>query len=510
MERVINICIPLLFLATTPFSITYGQQPTVSLDIGTVAGRKETFTDGIQQYYVSEYLGIPYAKPPVGDLRLRKPEPLSYLNSSPYNATYYRPYCVQGSYDPPVPTGTEDEDCLYLNVFVPDTPPDQPTGHAVMVWVHGGGFSTGASDLYHSSILSALGNIIVITVNYRLSFFGFFSTMDSSSSGNFGLFDQALAFQWVHDNIDKFGGDNDRVTIFGESAGAMSVSMQGLYDKNYGRIHRIIAQSGVATTPYLDLKRDRIEGANLLAETLECPVDETYGMVECLRQKPWTLIKDTTIRLAAGSKDLETMSFMPVLDNDFAKTDYRYLHKYQDKIPDQIEFFKSLDFMNGYNKFDGGVIISLLAGGVSDFEPSQEDLVDNFFNMIAGIGSDEPYTEEILRTILHEYTNWSDPYSYSSVRVQLTNYFTDTVYSAPGVEKSQIHLGDGATGSTFNYIFAPVTTARMPWTQSWLPGADHAEELRLLFGMYYEYMADWEKSLGAQMITYWSNFAKTG
>lgn len=493
-------------------SVADGQQPTVNLAVGTILGRKETFSDGIQQFNVSEYLGIPYAKPPVNDLRLRKPEPLQYLNSNPYNATYYRSFCVQGSNYPVMGArATEDEDCLYLNVFVPHTASDLPSGHAVMVWIYGGGFFEGASDPYHGTVLAAVGNVIVVTVNYRLNFFGFFSTMDSSSSGNFGLFDQALAIQWVHDNIENFGGDKNRVTLFGESAGAMSVSMQGLYNENFGKIHRVIAQSGVATSPYLDLTRDRTDGAILLAEALDCPADDTYAMVECLRTLSWDEIKNTIIKLTEEIGNFKTFAFNPKVDGDFIKADYRYLNKHQETISDQIEFFKSLDFMYGHNKCDGTVALYLLEDiDLTNFQPTQQDMLGKYINFVSMVGSDGPYSEEIVRLILHEYTNWTDPYSFESIRIQLLNYYTDTLFSAPGAEICDIHLQDGATGSTYGYVFLPVTNAWKAWLPDWFPGADHAGELGLVFGMDFSTFVQWEKTLAVQMMTYWSNFAKSG
>ena len=196
--------------------------PSTILNIGTVIGQYENMYKGNDTYRVETYLGVPFAEPPINSLRLEKPEPLKVLESNPYNASYYRSICPQMEFYT-LSTGTEDENCLYLNVFVPEGVPDGPDGYAVMVWVHGGGLVSGSSNEYHSAHLAATGNVIVVTINYRLGLFGFLSTSDENAPGNYGLYDQALAFQWVHDNIPNFGGDRNRVTIFGESAGAMSV-----------------------------------------------------------------------------------------------------------------------------------------------------------------------------------------------------------------------------------------------------------------------------------------------
>jgi len=109
-----------------------------------------------------------------------------------------------------------------------------------MVWLHGGGFVCGSSDMYDGAYLAAHGQVVVVTVNYRLSVFGFLSTEDASSTGNNGLWDQHLAIKWVHDNAVAFGGDPSRVTLFGESAGGANVMFQALYVGNKGLVHRVI------------------------------------------------------------------------------------------------------------------------------------------------------------------------------------------------------------------------------------------------------------------------------
>ncbi|XP_045181194.2 juvenile hormone esterase-like [Mercenaria mercenaria] len=244
------------------------QDPIINGKLGEIVGKLKTIQLGLPYQNVHEYLGIPFAKPPVGDLRFRKPEPMTSL-PSPFYAQSHSAFCPQIAY-PEVPVEQQNEDCLYLNVYVPERTADSTSGHAVMVWVYGGGFQEGGASQYDFSTLSLAGNIIVVTINYRVGVFGFLSTGDDNAHGNYGLWDQHLAFKWVHDNIEDFGGDTQRITIAGESAGAMSVIQHALSPGNRGYFQRIIAQSGSMSAPAINLERDGFKDVLAIADRLKC------------------------------------------------------------------------------------------------------------------------------------------------------------------------------------------------------------------------------------------------
>lgn len=214
----------------------------------------------VGRYGSHVWLGIPYAKPPVGPLRWRAPQPpepwsgtrdaLTFPNPCPQYAS--RMGGVTGA-RPGTPVGNED--CLYVNVyaprFSPDTVPKQRNRLPVMVWIHGGGNSIGESAFYDGGNLAVQQNVIVVTLNYRLGPFGWLrhpalrgpGTSEEERSGNFGTLDHIRALEWVRDNISAFGGDPGRVTIFGESAGGTNVIALLLSPKATGLFHRAIAQS---------------------------------------------------------------------------------------------------------------------------------------------------------------------------------------------------------------------------------------------------------------------------
>ena len=220
--------------------------PRVTTASGTLEGKVDS-ASGMQVYF-----GIPYAAPPVGALRWRPPQPAApwtgvrAANRLAHNCFQHQPY---GDIDP-YAAGIS-EDCLYLNVWTQSTTGRRP----VLVWIHGGGFFAGfgGEERHNGSVLARKG-AVVVTVNYRLGAFGFFAhpalvaESPQHAAGNYGLLDQIAALQWVRDNIGRFGGDPSRVTIFGESAGGMSVGALIGSPLAKGLFQRAILESGTGTS----------------------------------------------------------------------------------------------------------------------------------------------------------------------------------------------------------------------------------------------------------------------
>ncbi|HEX2594097.1 MAG TPA: carboxylesterase/lipase family protein [Rhizomicrobium sp.] len=214
---------------------------------------------------VTAYKGIPYAQPPVGSRRWRPAEPAAPWNCT-RDATAFGPQAVQVP-EPDamfysLPQAVQSEDCLYLNVWTPAASGDETERLPVMVWIHGGAFMTGAGSLpvYDGAALARKG-VVVVTINYRLGVLGYFAHPEliAEAQGgicaNFGTTDQIEALRWVKNNIAAFGGDPDNVTIFGQSAGAMSVSMLMTTPMSKGLFHRAIGQSGGFFFPMRTLGR---------------------------------------------------------------------------------------------------------------------------------------------------------------------------------------------------------------------------------------------------------------
>jgi len=237
---------------------------------------------GLSGAGVNMFLGIPFAAPPVGQLRFRPPQPPAPWTSA-LDASHYSKRSIQG---PPVSKDSISEDCLYLNVFTPQ----KRSAHSlpVMVWIHGGGFIMGAGDLYDGSIIAAKGNVIVVTFNYRLGALGFLSLpeldaeSENGTSGNYGFLDQQAALRWVQKNIGAFGGDPDNVTIFGESAGGHAVCAHLLAPGSKGLFQRAISQSGFSGRDIRNKTTAFSEG-NKFVSKLGCTAGESC--LKCLREK---------------------------------------------------------------------------------------------------------------------------------------------------------------------------------------------------------------------------------
>lgn len=271
--------------------------PIVKTDRGPVMG------DGANG--ACTYLGIPYAAPPTGDLRWKPPQPAAAWTkprrSAPASA------CPQAASD--LGQASTDEDCLHLNVWAPAAPGGGTT-RPVMVFVHGGGFTTGAGTvpLYDGTKLANATGAVVVTINYRLGAFGFLShpalrAEDPAhpSAGNYGIEDQVAAFRWVKENAAAFGGDPSNVTIFGESAGGTSMLVHLASPKSAGLFARVIIESAWAqpgSTSFTKTAAD-IAGARL-AWALGC--DAEPNVVSCMRGRS---AADVLQAVASSGKPLE-------------------------------------------------------------------------------------------------------------------------------------------------------------------------------------------------------------
>lgn len=235
-------------------ALTSSAGPAIPV-VPVVTTQQGRVTGAVDAEGTSRFLGIPFAAPPVGALRWRAPQPPASWKGLRIN-DHFSASCMQDEAGSRLPWTAEfmtqgpiSEDCLYVNVWTTD--PDPHARRAVMVWIYGGGFGEGSSaiSLYDGAKLARLG-VVLVSFNYRVGPFGFFVHPELSAesadfhSGNYGLLDQIAALQWVKRNIAAFGGDPARVTIFGQSAGAMSVKLLMESPLTRGLFARAIAQSG--------------------------------------------------------------------------------------------------------------------------------------------------------------------------------------------------------------------------------------------------------------------------
>ncbi|OPJ69546.1 neuroligin-4, X-linked isoform A [Patagioenas fasciata monilis] len=491
------------------------QYPVVTTNYGKIRGLRTPLPNEILGP-VEQYLGVPYASPPTGERRFQPPEPPSSWTGV-RNATQFAAVCPQyldersllndmlpvwftANLDTVVTyVQDQNEDCLYLNIYVPteDDIHDQNSKKPVMVYIHGGSYMEGTGNMIDGSILASYGNVIVITLNYRLGVLGFLSTGDQAAKGNYGLLDQIQALRWIEENIGSFGGDPKRVTIFGSGAGASCVSLLTLSHYSEGLFQKAIIQSGTALSSWA-VNYQPAKYTRILADKVGCDMLDTTDLVECLRNKNYKELIQQTITPATYH-----IAFGPVIDGDVIPDDPQILME-------QGEFL-NYDIMLGVNqgeglKFVDGIVDNEDGVSPNDFDFSVSNFVDNLYGYPEG-------KDTLRETIKFMYTDWADKENPETRRKTLVALFTDHQWVAPAVATADLHAQYGSP--TYFYAFYHHCQSEMK--PSWADSA-HGDEVPYVFGIPMIgptelFNCNFSKNdvmLSAVVMTYWTNFAKTG
>ncbi len=428
----------------------------------------------------AEFLGIPYAQPPVGELRWHEPVPVKKWDGVREATTFGAPcsQAVLGDWNKH-DSEISKEDCLFLNVMTPVWPAKAPL--PVMVWIHGGANAVGtaSSALFKDGTLIGHG-VILVTINYRLSIFGFFShpelTRESShhASGNYALMDQLAALHWVHDNIAKFGGDPTNITVFGQSAGAQDTSLLMTSPLAKGLFHRAIVQSGSALNPPCPSLAQSEQSGEKLAAVLKAPGSD--AAIKYLRSLSASeLLKSVAVReprqppLIGPNIDGWVIPRSP--DRVFSDSQQLAIPLIIGTTTREFGFSASLDEVR---KFIQNVTGNLAGSALSLYG-------------FAGNGQ-----------------GTSDPV-YGSAGDQ---WFADLVFRCPVI--TQAAWQTILNGFTYQYEFAHA----IPGQEK--EGAVHASDLPYVFGYYPKAshlagnFGETDYKLADVIETYWTNFAKTG
>lgn len=269
------------------------------------------------------YLGIPFAQPPINEYRWEKPVDASPWYPNVLDATQLKSACPQADCATRMPNDScpmsYSEDCLYLNVFVPKGGAQEK---AVMLFIHGGNFQfQGANSiLLNGSFLASQGDVIVVTIQYRIGALGFLLTGTEAGQigGNFGILDQRMAMKWVKNNIVNFGGDTSRITIFGQSAGAESVILHMLSMDMQDTFNNAIIQSSPMSIPFRKLDEAMIL-YYYFAKNLSCPIND----LQCLRSKTADEIVASQMFVESKVSSLKLLEFfepwLPWIDGELVK-----------------------------------------------------------------------------------------------------------------------------------------------------------------------------------------------
>ena len=326
---------------------------TVSTKYGDIEGFTTSYQNASGPFKsVTKFLGIPFAAPPTGELRFKAPQPLKGWKPNVRSATNHGGICWQGKAFESliklfVQNFTYSEDCLYLDVYSPNVNSSLP----VMFYIHGGGYELGTSITYPSDLL-ALHGMVVVVIQYRLGPFGFLTTGDSAAPGNFGMLDQVEALKWVKDNIENFGGNPGKVTIFGASAGGLSVSLHILSPLSKDLFHHAIAESGVDLSPQAYQPTPfGVRYAKNLAQKLTCPTGDHGEMVACIRDK--TPPEILAASEAANFQIIDYTHWGPVVDKNFLPDSPQNLRKRGE--------FKNATLMISFNSNEGAGAVGIMA-----------------------------------------------------------------------------------------------------------------------------------------------------
>ncbi|XP_031348755.1 venom carboxylesterase-6-like [Photinus pyralis] len=252
--------------------------PLVRTSLGNIRGYHKYSLEGRR---FSAFEGIPYGQPPVGDFRFEAPRNVLPWNTTLDARTLFVCSQVKNSFFADKP---DQEDCLYLNVYVPKEQPSENDKFDVVVKIHGGSFTYGDGSVASPGFIMDR-DLVYVNLNYRLGPLGFLSTGDNIVPGNNGLKDQQLALQWVQTHIKQFGGNPNSVTLMGQSAGGVSVHFHYFSPKSRGLFHRGLSQSGTVLLPWA-IQAGPLKGAQTLAASLNCENSDTRMMIACLKHVP--------------------------------------------------------------------------------------------------------------------------------------------------------------------------------------------------------------------------------
>ncbi|XP_051025145.1 acylcarnitine hydrolase-like isoform X1 [Acomys russatus] len=440
---------------------------------------------------VQTFLGIPFAKPPVGALRFappEAPEPWSGVRE----VTSYPPMCLQNIEGlkrmkvtlPPIPMS---EDCLYLNVYAP-AHAHEGSSLPVMVWIHGGALVGGAAFMYDGSLLTAMEDVVVVTIQYRVGVLGFFSTGDQHARGNWGYLDQVAALHWVQQNIAHFGGNPDQVTIFGESAGGTSVSTLVVSPMSQGLFHRAIMESGVAVLP--DLIHDTAEMVSTTVANLSgCGAKDSETLVRCLR----------------GKSEAEILTINKVFKRIPGVVDGEFLPRHPKELLASVDFHPVPSII-GVNNDEYGWALPMILGTAGLIKEITRENLQAVMKIAAAEMMRLP--PECSDLLMEEYMgDTEDP---QALQMQFTEMMGDFLFAIPALQVAH-----------FQRSHAPVYFYEFQHQSSFLKAnrppqvkADHGDEVAfvfgsLLFGMTPNFTEE-EKLLNRRMMKYWTNFASHG
>ncbi|RUS82161.1 hypothetical protein EGW08_010095 [Elysia chlorotica] len=435
---------------------------------------------------VNVFLGIPYAKTLAqhGDrwrekYRFHNPDDDPYWHGT-YDATKHKPACPQMPWyvkETVLDFSEVAEDCLYLDIYTPNIASESkdnpsPNLYPVIVFLHGGGFIMGASRQWPGVFLAERFTVVVV-VNFRLNALGFLSTGDRYSPGNYGMFDQVKAMQFVKKTIRSFRGNPNRITLMGHSSGAAAVGMHMLSPRSVDLFKQAVMLSGSELSEWAVISKDEsVEYAKRLSKEVGCPTGDSLQMMDCLRNfRSFEQIVQASAKVPMLKGRIGN-PWAPVVDGPIVGVNYAFLPESPALLRRQVSQKKG----------------SLLAGMVKDegayFIPNLPNLIDGvtqpqFLNIIDEFiryrNVEQPIA--LKDAIEFQYTYWPQPSNYSFIRKKLIEMMGDYMFGAAMSETLRQHVQHSAV---YSYVFE--YSSLRNYVPQWR-GVSHGQDLEYIFGM---------------------------
>lgn len=478
----------------------------VETQYGKIIGKTTQFldeNDGFQTVY--SFLGVPFASPPVNELRFEPPQRPAAWKPQTYNATFFRNVCPQKNlsyFEKSIRNvwpefsweNDSNEDCLYLNIFTPGKKPSNASHfHPVIMFIHGGSYAFGTTARHTTpgEVLPRLG-VVLVTIQYRLGPFGFMTAGDGVARGNWGMLDQVEALKWIKENIEVFGGDPNRVTILGVSSGGASVGLHILSPLSEGLFHRAITESGVEFSPFaFNSVKKAIDKTNITAGKLSCDTTSSKRMMDCLRSKSAQSIIDKFDWRNTG----------PIIDRYFIYDTPKNLRR--------SGKFNKVPLISGFNSHEGA------HNTPQEFHPPRDittsvlrEFINNFVEN--HILQDNNKTAVIIEDAIEfQYTPWSKTPDSPSLRQEIVNIMSDYYVAAPTLGVLGIHSALAPT-----YMFEFNHRSAESDTDAWM-GVAHGENTPYVFGAPFLNstalnFTNEDRNISRLIMTLYANFAKYG
>ncbi|UYV78359.1 BCHE [Cordylochernes scorpioides] len=438
------------------------------------------------------YLSIPYAQPPTGERRFKDPEPIT--NLPPYiNATHFPLSCYQTFFNPKRHVNKMmSEDCLYLNIWAPSN----TSKMSVLIIIYGGAFKYGSTDDYDENpqYIVARTGMVVVTVNYRVGSLGFLDLNMEGAYGNLGLKDQILAFKWVNKNIRAFGGDPDSVTLYGFSAGSVSIAFHLSIPENKGLFKRAILQSGTSNSfrefSIISMKK----GMDAYYQFLNCD-PKSRDVLNCLQSKS----PDQIIRADHKASEANPLTtFGPQLNGKLFP------------FTTTLDFTKKniildTDIIIGMTKDETSIMTSLIKPSFMNSSTTKQEAI-NFLTNLLGQSNPKEFTK-----IANAYMKDVEEYDIKKYQMAYKNLYEDFWFRCPIFYFANIMASRNNAVFVYNFTYQTRYKAKDPLLQHL--GVAHGEDREYFFGFPLRNISNYtftEIRLSNGMMDDFGNFSRYG